>query len=287
MKMLPVNLILEGGAMRGMFTAGVLDAFDEQNLLFEFVVGVSAGSCMGASYMSRQKGRSRNITLTYRHDPRYFSWRNLLREGNLFSAKFSYDDIPNKLVPFDYQTFEKSTQRFVVVATDCATGQAVYLKNDTPEHKDTMIQAIRASASMPFFSKPVPIENMRLLDGGIADSIPVEYAMKTGHARSVLVLTRPKGYHKKTRGTPGLFKFLMPRHPQLAEALYLRPEQYNHALALAEKLADEGQCLIIYPPPDSIVGRLEGDLNKLDALYQAGYKAGLECAEKLNDFLAQ
>ena len=286
MNLLPVNLILEGGAMRGMFTAGVLDAYDEQNLLFEFVIGVSAGSCMGASYMSRQKGRSRHITLTYRHDPRYLSWRNLLREGNLFSAKFSYDDIPNKLVPFDYQTFEQSTQRFVVVATDCATGQAVYLKNDTPEHKESMIQAIRASASMPFISKPVHVENMRLLDGGIADSIPVAYAMKTGHAKSVLVLTRPKGYHKKTISSSGLFKFLMPCHPQLAKALYRRPELYNHALSLAEKLANEGQCLIIYPPPEIKVSRFEGDLKKLDALYQAGYKAGLACAAKLNDFLA-
>jgi predicted patatin/cPLA2 family phospholipase len=286
MKLLPVNLILEGGAMRGMFTAGVLDVLDEKNLLFEFVIGVSAGSCMGASYISRQKGRSRNITLTYRHDPRYFGWRNLLREGNLFSAGFAYEDIPQKLIPFDYHAFEQSPQRFVVVATDCTTGQAVYLKNDTPEHKANMIRAIRASASMPFVSRPVPVGNMRLLDGGVADSIPVQYAMKNGHAASVLILTRPKGYFKKTVGAPGLFKFFMPRHPQLAEALYRRAGQYNNSLALAEKLADDGKCLIIYPPPDMNVGRLEGDLNKLDALYRAGCKAGLECAEKLKDFPA-
>jgi len=287
MDLLPVNLILEGGAMRGMFTAGVLDVFDEQNLLFEFVIGVSAGSCMGASYISRQKGRSRNITLTYRHDPRYLGWRCLLREGNLFGAKFAYEDIPNKLILFDYQTFNQSPQRFVAVATNCATGQAVYLKNDTLEHKENMIQAIRASASMPFVSKPVPVNNMRLLDGGIADSIPIEYAMKNGHAKSVLILTRPKGYLKKTKGALGLFRFFMPRRPQLAEALYRRAEQYNHSLTLAKKLADEGNCLIIYPPPDIKVGRLEGDLKKLDAMYQAGYKAGLECTTKLKDFLSK
>ena len=287
MKLLPVNLILEGGAMRGMFTAGVLDVLDEKNLLFEFVIGVSAGSCMGASYISRQKGRSRNITMTYRHDRRYLSWRNLLREGNLFSVKFTYEEIPKKLNPFDFQTFKDSPQRFTVVATDCTTGQAVYLKNDTPEHKENMLQAIRASASMPFFSKPVPVENMRLLDGGIADSIPVEYAKKNGHAKSVLILTRPAGYYKKTIGSPGLFKLMMPRYPQLAEALYLRPEQYNRSQSLAKKMANEGKCLIIYPPPEIKVSRLEGDIQKLDALYQAGYKAGLECAGKLKDFLAQ
>jgi len=283
MNLLPVNLILEGGAMRCMFTAGVLDVLDEQNLLFELVIGVSAGSCMGASYISRQKGRSRNITLTYRHHPRYCNIWNLLREGNLFGAKFSYDEIPNKLNPFDYLTFEQSPQRFVVVATDCATGRAVYLKNDTPEHKDSMLQAIRASASMPFVSKPVPIKHMRLLDGGIADSIPLVYAMKNGHTKSVLILTRPKGYLKKTRGTPSLFKLFMPRYPQLAEALYRRAERYNESLALAEKLAEEGKCLIIYPPSDIKVSRLEGDLNKLDALYQAGYIAGLKCVERLKD----
>jgi len=285
MMMLPANLILEGGAMRGMFTAGVLDVLDEKNLLFEFVIGVSAGSCMGASYISRQKGRSRNITLTYRHHPRYFGLRNLLREGNLFSAQFTYEEIPRKLIPFDYQTFEQSQQRFVVVATDCKTGQAVYLKNDTKEHIDNMIQSIRASASMPFVSKPVLINNMYLLDGGMADSIPIEYAMKNGYDKSVLILTRPKGYFKKTKGTLALFKFFMPRYPQLAEALYRRAEQYNHSLALAEKLAEDGKCMIIYPPPDIKVGRLEGNLKKLDELYQAGYKAGLECAEDLKNFL--
>jgi len=287
MKLLPVNLILEGGAMRGMFTAGVLDALDEKNMLFEFVIGVSAGACMGASYISRQKGRSRSITLTYRHNPRYFGLRNLLREGNLFSAQFAYEEIPNKLNPFDYQTFGKSPQRFIVVATDCTTGQAVYLKNDTKEHIDNITQAIRASASMPFVSKPVPIENMYLLDGGIADSIPIEYAMKNGYNKSILILTRPKGYLKSTKGTLALFKFLMPRYPKLAEAFYRRAEQYNRSLALAEKLAEDGRCMIIYPPPDIKAGRLEGNLKKLDELYQAGYKAGLECAEKLNDFLIQ
>ena len=284
MKLIPVNLILEGGAMRGMFTAGVLDVLGEKNLLFDFVIGVSAGSCMGASYISRQIGRSRKITLTYRHDPRYISLHNLLREGNLFSAQFAYEEIPRKLIPFDYQTFEQSPQRFVVVATDCMTGQAVYLKNDTPKHIDNMIQCIRASASMPFLSKPVLIENMHLLDGGIADSIPIEYAMRNGHTKSVLILTRPKGYNKKSKGYSGLFKFFMPRYPLLAEALYRRAEKYNHSLALAEQLAEEGKCLIIYPPEDIKVGRLEGNLKKLEDMYQAGYKAGLECVTTLTTF---
>jgi len=284
---LPANLILEGGALRGMFTAGVLDALDEKNLLFNFVIGVSAGACMGVSYLSRQKGRSRKISLTYCQDHRYFSWRNLLREGNFFGVKFSYEDIPRKLVPFDYQTSSQTPMRFTAVATDCATGKPVYFENDTPERKKDMTLEIRASSSMPFVSKPVPIGNMNLLDGGIADSIPIEYSMKNGHTKSIVILTRPKGYFKKPKGSPGLFKFLLPRYPKLAEAIYHRSEQYNRSLALAEKLAEEGKCLVIYPPADIKVDRLERDRSKLEALYQAGYQAGLKLTEDLPKFLAQ
>ncbi|GBR77267.1 patatin-like phospholipase, partial [Candidatus Termititenax persephonae] len=254
--LIPANLVLEGGALRGMFTAGVLDALDEQNLLFEYVIGVSAGACMGVSYLSRQRGRSRKITLTYCRDSRYFSWRNLLREGNLFGVRFTYEEIPRRLVPFDYTALEQSPQRFVAVTTDCATGQAVYLENDTPEHKKNMTQAIRASASMPFFSKPVLIENRRLLDGGIADSIPVEYARQNGHTQSVVVLTRPKGYRKKNGGGLGLYKAFLPRYPQLAKAMQQRSANYNRSLALLEKLESEGQCLVIYPPAHIKVSRL-------------------------------
>lgn len=284
MNLLPINLILEGGALRGIFTAGVLDALDEKNLLFESVIGVSAGACMGVSYVSRQKGRSRKITLAYCNDKRYFSWRNLLREGNLFSVKFSYEDIPRRLVPFDYKAFEQSPQRFIAVATDYATGQAVYFKNDTAKRKKDMTPEIRASSSMPFVSKPVKIDGQRYLDGGIADSIPIEYARQNGHAKSVVILTRPKGYLKKTKGTLGLFKFFMPRHPQLAEAMYNRSAKYNRSLAIVEKLAEEGQCLVVYPPADLKVGRLERDRNKLEALYQAGYQAGLKLAADLLKF---
>jgi len=285
--LIPVNLILEGGALRGIFTAGVLDALDERNLLFEYVIGVSAGACMGVSYLSRQKGRSRKITLTYCNDRRYFSWRNLLREGNLFSAKFSYEDIPRKLVPFDYQAFAQSRQRFIAVATDCATGQAVYLENNTPERKKDMTLEIRASASMPLVSKPVAINGGLYLDGGVADSIPIEYSLQHGHPKSVVVLTRPKGYLKKTKGTLGLLKAFLPRYPRLAEAMHRRSAMYNRELALVEKLAAEGQCLVIYPPADIKVDRLERDREKLDKLYNAGYQAGLKLAEDLPKFLAQ
>lgn len=287
MDLLPVNLILEGGALRGIFTAGVLDALDEKNLFCEFVIGVSAGACMGISYVSRQRGRSRKISLTYCQDKRYFSWQNVLREGNLFGVQFSYEEIPRKLVPFDYETFEKTSMRFISVVTDCATGQAEYFENDTPERKKNMVQEIRASSSMPFVSKPVEINGRLYLDGGIADSIPLEYSMKNGHAKSVVVLTRPKGYLKKeNKKLAPLLKTFLPRYPKLAEAMSNRSVMYNRELALVEKMEAEGKCLVIYPPEND-VGRLERDRNKLDALYQAGYQAGLKLAADLPGFLVK
>ncbi|MDR2429250.1 MAG: patatin family protein [Candidatus Margulisbacteria bacterium] len=282
-ELVQANLILEGGALRGIFTAGVLDALDEKNLLFEFIIGVSAGACMGVSYISRQRGRNREILRRFGRDPRYFSLRNLLREGNLFSAKFVYEEIPQKLIPFDFQTFEQSPARFIVVATDCATGQAVYLQD-----KRNMTPAIRASASMPFVSKPVKLASGLYLDGGIADSIPIEYARQHGHAQSVVVCTRPKGYLKKENPhLLHLLKAVLPNNPRLAEALSQRSAVYNRELALVDKLEAEGKCLVVYPPENLKVGRLERNWEKLDSLYQAGYQAGLELVSKLPVFLAQ
>ncbi|MDR1453713.1 MAG: patatin family protein [Candidatus Margulisbacteria bacterium] len=282
-ELVQANLILEGGALRGIFTAGALDALDEKNILFEFVIGVSAGACMGVSYISRQRGRNREILRRFGRDPRYFSLRNLLREGNLFSAKFVYEEIPQKLIPFDFQTFEQSPARFIAVATDCVTGQAVYLQD-----KVNMTPAIRASASMPFISKPVELGSGRYLDGGIADSIPIEYAMRQGHAKSVVVRTRPKSYLKKENPhLLPLLKAVLPNDPRLAEALSRRSAVYNRELALVDQLEAEGKCLAVYPPENLKVGRLERNWEKLDNFYQAGYQAGLELAQKLPAFLAR
>jgi predicted patatin/cPLA2 family phospholipase len=282
-ELVQANLVLEGGALRGIFTAGVLDALDEKKLIFEFIIGVSAGACMGVSYVSRQRGRNREILKRYGRDPRYFSLRNLLREGNLFSAKFVYEEIPQKLIPFDFPAFEQSPVRFIAVATDCATGQAVYLQD-----KANMTPAIRASASMPFVSKPVELNGQLYLDGGIADSIPIEYSLRHGHAKSVVVRTRPQGYLKKEN--PRLLRLLkavLPNNPQLAEALNQRSAVYNRELVRVDQLAAEGKCLVVYPPENLKVGRLERNWEKLDNLYQAGYQAGLELAQKLPAFLAQ
>jgi predicted patatin/cPLA2 family phospholipase len=283
--LVPLNLVLEGGGMRGIFTAGVLDSLDEQNLLFDTVIGVSAGACMGVSYVTRQRGRSRNITISYCRDPRYFSYRNLLKEGNIFSVKFTYEEIPRRLIPFDYGAFEKSPIYFVAVTTDCETGEPVYLHNN----KD-MTQEIRASASMPFVSKPVPVNGRLLLDGGMSDSIPVRYAMQNRRPKSVVILTRPKGYHKKQKSHPlfykALYSVMLNRYPRLAEAILNRPVMYNRELDDVEQLEAEGNCIVIYPPADIIVDRLERNKKKLEALYQAGVQAGVELGKKLPGFLA-
>ncbi|GHU95891.1 patatin family protein [Spirochaetia bacterium] len=279
--MIPINLVLEGGGMRGMFTAGVLDSLDEQNLIFDYVIGVSAGACMGVSYVSRQRGRSRQINITYCQDPRYFSYRNLLKEGNIFSVKFTYEEVPCRLIPFDFQAFEESPIRFVATATDCETGEPVYLSD-----KKNMSQEVRASASMPLFSRPVEVNGRLLLDGGASDSIPVRHAMEEGYSKSVAVLTRPRGYRKKPRSNPYFYKILLPKYPKLADAMYKRPAAYNRQLEDIEELEKAGSCIAVYPPADIIVDRLERSPEKLEAIYQAGLRAGEELGKKLPGFLA-
>ncbi|GHV14348.1 patatin family protein [Spirochaetia bacterium] len=279
--MLALNLVLEGGGMRGMFTAGVLDALDEQGLLFDTVIGVSAGACMGVSYVTRQRGRSRNINISYCRDPRYFSYRNLLKEGNIFSVKFTYEEVPRRLIPFDYDAFEKSPICFVAVATDCETGEPVYLSD-----KKNMSQEVRASASMPFFSMPVEVNGRLLLDGGVSDSIPVRHAMEDGHPKSVVVLTRPRGYRKKPKSNFYFYKIMLPKYPKLAQAMYERPAAYNKQLDDVEQLEAEGKCIAVYPPADITVDRLERSREKLEAFYQAGVRAGMELGERLHGLLA-
>ncbi|MBM7661995.1 putative patatin/cPLA2 family phospholipase [Bacillus mesophilus] len=167
-----VGLVLEGGGMRGLYSAGVLDFFMEKELYFPYVIGVSAGACMAASYLSRQKGRNQKVNIDLVKDPRYLSWRNLLRKREMFGMDFLFDEVPNRLVPFDFDTFIEGSEEFLVGTTDCQTGQPIYFNKK--DHGRNMLTIIRASSSVPFISSSVSYQDKILLDGGIADPIPIK-----------------------------------------------------------------------------------------------------------------
>ncbi len=266
--MVSMGLVLEGGALRGQYTAGVLDAFLEAGVEFPYVIGVSAGASIGCSFVSKQHGRNNLIVDRYRNDPRYLSFRNLLTQGSLFGMDFIYDTVPHHLVPFDSQTFEASPTRFVTVCTDCDTGQAVYYEKD-----DDLLPVLRASASMPFLSPMVRYGGRRLLDGALADSLPWMKAVSEGFSRNVVVLTRPRGYRKK-RPNPWPARLVYAATPRLVEAINTRWVRYNASLEAIEAAETSGEALVIRPSQSMDIGRTEKNVAKLAALYELGRQDG-------------
>lgn len=267
--MQPMGLVLEGGALRGQYTAGVLDAFLEAGVEFPYIVGVSAGASIACSYVSKQHGRNKTIVDTYRHDKRYLSWSNLLTQGSLFGMDFIYGDIPHHLVPFDFETFEASPTRFVTVCTDCETGQAVYYEKDGEDH----LTLLRASASMPFLSPMVPYRSRLLLDGALADSLPWHRAVSEGFSKNVVVLTRPAGYRKQPPN-PWPARLVYGRYPRLVEAINGRWKQYNDSLEAIERAENEGRALVIRPSVELSIGRTEKSVARLALLYELGRRDG-------------
>ncbi|KOA21503.1 hypothetical protein CLHOM_01740 [Clostridium homopropionicum DSM 5847] len=265
-----IGLVLEGGGMRGVYTAGVLDFFMEKDLYFPYVIGVSAGACNAASYISKQTGRSKKINIKYIKNPRYLSLRNLILEKSIFGIKFVYDELPNKLEPFDYKTFENSQQKFVIGTTDCITGEALYFeKNDC---RDNILQIIRASSSLPLLAPMVKIEDKILLDGGLADSIPVKKAMEDGYLKNIIILTRNKEYRKEPTKFSGIIKIKYKKYPKLIDTILNRYKVYNKTLDYIISLEENEQAFVIRPASDLKVDRLEKNPEKLAALYQLGYE---------------
>ncbi|WP_430809698.1 MULTISPECIES: patatin-like phospholipase family protein [unclassified Carboxylicivirga] len=262
-------LVLEGGGFRGMFTAGVLDAFQVNNLHFPYVVGVSAGAAYGISYVSKQYGRNKVVNEKYTADPRYMSWRNLYKKGNLFDWDFVYGEIPNNLEPFDFEAFYRSPCDFVVGVTDVMSGQAEYLQTKNMD-RAALLKAITASSSLPFVSKMVRLNGHEYMDGGLADSIPVMHALNSGYERAVVVLTRNEGYQKKSPKFRFLIKCIYRKYPKLVASILSRAERYNKTLVQLHKLEQEGRVYIIRPQQLLAVSRIENNPQKLDALHRQG-----------------
>lgn len=267
-------LILEGGGLRGVFTCGVLDCFMDHGIRFPFTVGVSAGACNGLSYMSGQRGRARSSNIDLMEKHHYIGFRYLLTQGCIMDFKLLFEDFPEKIIPYDYDAYFSNPDRFVMVTTNCLTGKAEYFEEKSSSER--IMSIVRASSSLPFVTKITYVDGMPMLDGGIADSIPVRYAMEQGYEHPVVILTRNKGYRKKENGMR-IVKSLYRKYPNLQKALFERNTIYNQTMDLIEKMEAEGRITVIRPINPVNVGRMEKDTEKLSALYQEGY----DIAQKL------
>jgi len=276
------DLVLEGGGMRGMFTAGVLDAFMEENLEFKRIFAVSAGACHACSFLSGQKKRAYNIGVDYLKDKRYCGIYSLLTTGDLFGAKFAYDEIPNKLNLYDYDAFNKNKTEFYVTVTNCETGKPEYIK--ITDMKEQIVY-VRASSSPPLVSKIVMADGKKYLDGGVSDSIPVKQSLKSGNGKSVVILTQHKEYRKEPSSAAKLAKLMYPKYPKLVEQMENRHINYNNTLDFIEEQKKSGTLFVIRPPKPLEIGRIEKNKEILTNVYNIGYGEGKRSIEDLKKFL--
>ena len=265
-------LVLEGGGLRGVFTCGVLDAFMERGIQFPLTVGVSAGACNGLSYMSGQKGRAKASNIDLMDKYHYIGLKYLLTQGCIMDFKLLFEEFPEKIIPYDYDAYFTNPNRFVMVTTNCLTGKAEYLE----ERKDPrrVMEIVRASSSLPFVTQITYVDSVPMLDGGICDSIPVEYVLAQGFKDITVILTRNRGYRKSEKPNPFLRLFYR-KYPKLQDAIADRNREYNRTMDLIEHLEEEGKITVIRPLKPIEVDRMEKDTAKLRQLYNEGYELGI------------
>lgn len=262
------GLVLEGGGMRGVFTSGVLDYFLDNDIEFPYVIGVSAAAGNGLSYISKQRGRAKQTNIDLYEKYNYVGLKFLIKKKNIFDFDFLYHELPEKILPYDYETYFASPQRFEMVTSNCITGEANYLEDKSDP--DRVIAIAKASGSLPFVSPIVHVDAIPMLDGGITDSVPVVRAQSQGYQKNVVVLTRNKGYRKKEKEFK-LPSFIYKKYPALRRALENRGKMYNSQLDMIDELEEKGELFVIRPERPIEVNRLEKDISKLKDLYQEGY----------------
>ena len=267
------GLVLEGGGMRGMYTAGVLDVMLENNITVDGAVGVSAGAVFGCNFKSRQIGRVIRYNKKYCKDPRYMSYRSLIKTGDLFGARFCYYELPEVLDPFDKKVYGENPMEFYVTCTDVQTGKPVYHLCTKGDGED--IRWMQASASMPLVANAVSVSGMNLLDGGISDSIPISWFRSIGYERNIVILTQPEEYRKKKSASLPILKLLLKKYPAIAKAMEKRHENYNETLDYIQTLMPEGNTFVIQPSKRLKIKRTERNPEKLQELYELGRKDGL------------
>lgn len=267
-------LVLEGGGMRGVFTSGVLDWMIDHGITFPYLVGVSAGSSNALSFASHQRGRGKYIFADLQAERHYLGVRNIFRYRSIMDMDLLYHELPESLWPYDYAAYKANPMRVESVATDCLTGKAVYLEEK--EDPERIIDIVRASSSLPFACPIAQVDGIPMLDGGIADSIPLQRAIDQGYKHAVVVLTRHRGYRKEEKPLR-IPSFVYSRYPQLREALRTRGERYNAQLAMVEQLEQEGRIIVVRPNHPVEVARIETNMDKMNELYCHGF----EMAEKM------
>ena len=277
------GLVLEGGAMRGLFSAGILDVMMEEGIEFDGAVGVSAGAAFGVNFKSRQIGRPIRYNKRFARDWRYCSLRSWIMTGDLFGADFAYHDVPNLYDPFDNEAYAANPMEFHLVCTDVMTGEAVY--KQVRQGGDVCYDWVRASASMPMVSKPVHLDDKWLLDGGVADSIPLAYFERQGFERNVVILTQPEGYQKKHNRLMPLLRVNLRHYPNMVKALDRRHLMYNEQLAYVRKREQEGKALVIRPTAALKIGHVSHNPDEMQAVYEEGRKMGMERLQDIRDFL--
>lgn len=276
-------IVLEGGGLRGAFTAGVLEFLLEKNLEFDRVIGVSAGACVGASYISKQKGRNQKVNVDLPSDKRYMGFRHLIKTGSYFNMKFVFDEIPNKLVPFDEKAFNENTAEFDVVTTSLESGKSmIFTRNDYK--KFSLNKALVASSSIPMLARPVKIEDKLYFDGGVSDSIPAKYALSK-HRKAVIVLTRPRGYRKEKMSNTLLYEVAFRKYPEFLKTLLNRNSGYNETLDFCDQMEKEGRLYIIAPSPEFVISRTEKSFEKRLSFFNHGKEMMQREIEQVTNFL--
>ena len=278
-----VGLVLEGGAMRGMFTAGVLDVFLDEQIHIDGIVSVSAGALFGVNLPSKQRGRVLRYNKKYLNDKRYMGWHSLFTTGNIVNKEFAFYQLPVELDVFDQEAFARSGIDFYTVLTNVESGEAEYVKiHNAFEQMETL----RATSAMPFVSKMVEINGKKYLDGGIADSIPLRFCQQLGYDKIIVILTRPLDY-RKTPTNSLLFNAFYRRYPKLVERLTNRYADYNRAVEDVIRLNEQGEIFVIRPSVTLPIRRIEKDVAKVQAMYDLGVRDGQDILPALKAYLTK
>lgn len=278
-----IGLVLEGGGMRGVYTAGVLEYFNEHEVIFPYIVGVSAGACHAASYISRQKGRNKKVTIDLVDHPNYLSYKNYFRNKELFGMDFIFNEIPNNIIPFDYETFHQSKQKFYIGTTDCHTGKSIFVEKNSCADKINLI--LKASSSLPLVAPMVTHNDLTLLDGGISNPIPIDKSERDGNKKNVVILTRNEGYQKKPQKFTWYLRKKYKEYPNLIHKMNTRHETYNSSIHYIETQEKAGNVFVFRPSKPLQVGRIERDKEKLNDLYELGYQDAKRLQHELDDWL--